>query len=93
MRHICSDEALFVGADLWTFPQATSISKLISSSSHIHLSNLFFFHHFTWNSTRNAHGLLFTINYLTPLPTNPAMPGAGEEVGHLLILISALGNL
>src|SRR5208282_1447716 len=51
------------------------VSKLISSSSHIHLSNLLFFHHCTWNSTRNAHGLRFMINYLTPLPTNPAMPG------------------
>jgi hypothetical protein len=23
----------------------------------MHLSNLVFFHHCTWNSTRNAHGL------------------------------------
>ena len=67
--------------------------KLISSPSHIHLSSLHLFHHCTWNSTRNAHGLRFTINEFTPLPTNPVMPGRWRRSLAMLILISALGTV
>ena len=57
---------------LRSFPQVSQ--KLSSSSSHIHLSNLLLLHHCTWNSTRNAHVLRFTITDFIP-PTNPVMLG------------------
>ena len=73
----CASALLMVYLDvlLLLVTLSTSVSKLISSPSHIHLSNLLLFHRCTLNSTRNDHGLWCMINDFTPLPTNPVMPG------------------